>query len=62
MAIDENLRAIAWGYSDNFRTGLRTEDAVARPTPLKAKAIADIKYTFAGCGGQFSIVAGVTPS
>jgi regulator of chromosome condensation len=47
-----------WGFSDNYRTGLGSEDTVHQPKRVGAKEFVGCKIRFAGCGGQFSVVAG----
>jgi regulator of chromosome condensation len=56
--INQEGSVLSWGFSDNYRTGLRTEDSVDKPTLVKSKAMAGMKFTFVGCGGQFSVIAG----
>ncbi|KAL7919536.1 regulator of chromosome condensation 1/beta-lactamase-inhibitor protein II [Trichoderma austrokoningii] len=58
FAIDQSGNVVAWGFSDNFRTGLRTEDSVEQLTMLRSKAIKGVTFSFVGCGGQFSVIAG----
>jgi regulator of chromosome condensation len=58
VAVAADGRAYSWGYSQSYRTGLRTEDSVEKPTLITNSTIATRKITFAGCGGQFLILAG----
>ena len=51
-------KALAWGFSDSFRTGLGTEDSVPRPTQVQSADFAGWDIMFAYCGGQFSVLAG----
>jgi regulator of chromosome condensation len=67
-AIDDSFsitkigKAYAWGYSENYRTGLGTKKTVMEPTLLQKGDIKDKRLVFAGCGGQFSILAGFAES
>ncbi|KAG4026939.1 hypothetical protein MFRU_035g00900 [Monilinia fructicola] len=58
IAIAEDGKVWAWGYSENYRTGLGTDDTIWTPTAVENTAIKGKKMTFAGCGGQFSVLAG----
>jgi regulator of chromosome condensation len=58
LAVNANGKVYSWGFSDSYRTGFGREDSVVKPTPLRNKELANCKVTFAGCGGQFSIIAG----
>ncbi|KAF7939449.1 hypothetical protein EAE99_001254 [Botrytis elliptica] len=63
-AIDNNIvltedgKVWAWGYGENYRTGLGSDDTTRTPTLIENSAIKGKKITFAGCGGQFSVIAG----
>ncbi|KUJ07352.1 RCC1/BLIP-II protein [Mollisia scopiformis] len=58
IAIATDGKAYSWGYSDNYRTGLGTEESVKTPTLLQKGDVKGKRLTFAGCGGQFSVLAG----
>jgi regulator of chromosome condensation len=58
IAIAVDGKPYAWGYSQSYRTGLRTEDSVERPTLITNSTLVTRKMTFAGCGGQFLVLAG----
>jgi len=60
FAITKEGKAYAWGYSENYRTGLATEDTVKVPTLLERGDMKGKKINFADCGGQFSVLAGVS--
>lgn len=62
LAINAKGEVLAWGFSDGYRTGLGTEKSVQRPTLLSGRAVRDMAFTFAGCGGQFSVIAGPAPT
>lgn len=57
IVIDKNGRAYSWGFSANYQTGLGTDDDVDVATLIDNTATRDVKLTWAGCGGQYSIVA-----
>lgn len=59
IAVTKEGKAYAWGYSENYRTGLGTEDPVKEPTLLQNTAVKEKKIVFAGCGGQFSLLAAI---
>lgn len=50
--------AYSWGFSANYRTGQGTEDTVTVATLLDRGDVKGKKLAFAGCGGQFSVLAG----
>ncbi|CAD6443584.1 02a6d108-a1be-4110-b1c9-4dcf3e2be567 [Sclerotinia trifoliorum] len=58
IAIDDDGKAWSWGYGENYRTGLGSDETTWTPKVIENSAIKGKKMTFAGCGGQFSIIAG----
>lgn len=58
IAIDKNGKAYSWGFSSTYQTGLGTDDDVEVATLIDNTAVRDKKLSWAGAGGQFSIVAG----
>lgn len=58
LVVTKDGEAWAWGYSENYRTGLGTDDQVDEPTAIENTAVAGKMLSFAGCGGQFSLLAG----
>lgn len=58
VAVSNDSKAYSWGYSQNYRTALRTENTVQSPTLITNSTISMRKVTFAGCGGQFLVLAG----
>jgi regulator of chromosome condensation len=58
IAITADGKAYAWGFSANYRTGLGTEEPVEEPTLVENSAVKGKRLTWAGCGGQFSVLAG----
>ncbi|KAK6525061.1 hypothetical protein TWF281_011941 [Arthrobotrys megalospora] len=59
IAIDVNGKAHSWGFGENFQVGQGPagEDILV-PTMIDNTATRNEKLTFAGCGGQFSVMAG----
>ncbi|KAH6663242.1 regulator of chromosome condensation 1/beta-lactamase-inhibitor protein II [Halenospora varia] len=58
FAISAKGEAFSWGYSDNKRTGEGNVDGpVTEPTLLANTDVKERELTFAGCGGQFSLLA-----
>jgi regulator of chromosome condensation len=61
IAVTGDGKAYSWGFSANYRTGLGTEDEIEEPTLLENGVVKGKKIVWAGCGGQFSVLAG-TPA
>ena len=59
IAIDKDGKAYSWGFSAVYQTGLGTSDDVEVATHIDNTAVRGKKLTWAGAGGQFSIVAGI---
>lgn len=57
IVINKDGKAYAWGFSSNYQTGLGTGDDIEVPTLIDNTAVRDTKLTWAGCGGQFSMLA-----
>ena len=57
IVIDKNGKAHSWGFSANYQTGQGTDDDIEVPTMIDNTATREMKLTWAGCGGQYSIVA-----
>jgi regulator of chromosome condensation len=57
IVIDKDGKAYSWGFSANYQTGLGTDDDVDTPTLIDNTAVRDTKLVWAGCGGQYSILA-----
>ena len=63
IAINKDGKAFSWGFSTNYQTGQGTGEDIDVPTLIDNTAVRDTKLTFAGAGGQFSILASkLTPS
>jgi len=58
IALREKGEAYSWGFSSEYRTGQGTQETVDVPTQIQNTALAGKKITFAGCGGQFGVLAG----
>lgn len=58
IVINGNDEAFSWGFSTNYQTGQGHGDDVLAPTKLENTAVRGKRITWAGCGGQYSIVAG----
>ncbi|KAE9380821.1 RCC1/BLIP-II [Stipitochalara longipes BDJ] len=58
IALTERGEAYSWGFSSEYRTGQGTTETVELPTQIQNTALAGKKITFAGCGGQFGVLAG----
>lgn len=58
IAITKDGKAFSWGFSASYRTGLGTDEPVKEATLLENSAVKNKRLTFAGCGGQFSVLAG----
>ncbi len=59
LAVTKEGRVYSWGFSANYQTGQGTTDDIEEPTLIDNTAIREKKITWAGAGGQFSIVASV---
>lgn len=57
IVIDKDGKAYSWGFSANYQTGQGTDDDIDEPTLIDNTAVRETKLTWAGCGGQYSIVA-----
>lgn len=57
IVIDEAGKAYSWGFSVNFQTGQGTDDEIEVPTMIDNTAVRETKLVWAGCGGQYSILA-----
>ncbi|KAG9192066.1 hypothetical protein G6011_10800 [Alternaria panax] len=57
IVIDEAGKAYSWGFSVNFQTGQGTDDEIEVPTMIDNTAVRETKLIWAGCGGQYSILA-----
>ena len=50
-------KVLGWGGSAGFKTGLKTEAAVARPTAVGGKDMGGVRVASAACRGSFSVFA-----
>ncbi|CCU81601.1 putative protein PIM1/putative regulator of chromosome condensation [Blumeria hordei DH14] len=60
IAIDAEGRAHSWGFSSNYQTGQGTDEDVVEATLIDNTAVRGKRLTYAGVGGQFGILAGLT--
>jgi regulator of chromosome condensation len=56
FALTADGKAYSWGFNTNFQCGLGDTEEVFTPTLIPSKFTKDEKLTWAGCGGQFSMV------
>jgi regulator of chromosome condensation len=57
IIIDKDGKAYSWGFSANYQTGQGTDDDIDTPTLIDNTAVRDTKLTWAGCGGQYGVLA-----
>lgn len=57
IAITKTGKAFSWGFSATYQTGLGTDDDIEKPTLIDNTAVKDKKLIWAGCGGQYSMLA-----
>ncbi|KAH0537225.1 hypothetical protein FGG08_005967 [Glutinoglossum americanum] len=57
IAITADGKAYSWGFSSNYQTGLGTDEDVEVASLLENSAIKGKRLTWAGCGGQYSMLA-----
>ncbi|KAJ4407194.1 hypothetical protein N0V91_004076 [Didymella pomorum] len=57
IVIDKNGKAYSWGFSANYQTGQGTDDDIEEATLIDNTAVRETKLTWAGCGGQYSVLA-----
>jgi regulator of chromosome condensation len=57
IVIDKNGKAWSWGFSANYQTGQGIDDDIEIPTMIDNTAVRETKLTWAGCGGQYSVLA-----
>jgi regulator of chromosome condensation len=58
FAITADGKAYSWGFSENYQTGQGVTDDVEVPTLVDNTAVRGKRLTYAGAGGQFSVLAG----
>jgi regulator of chromosome condensation len=57
IVIDQEGKAYSWGFSANYQTGQGTDDDIEEATLIDNTAVRETKLTWAGCGGQYSVLA-----
>lgn len=58
IAISAADEPFSWGFSLMYQTGQGTTDEVKLPTKIENTAVRGKKITWAGAGGQYSMLAG----
>ncbi len=58
IAINREGKAYSWGFNVNYQCGQGTIDDIETPTLIDNTAVRGKKLTWAGAGGQFSMLAG----
>ena len=60
VAINAVGQAYSWGFNMNFQCGQGAGcDDIEEPTRVENTAVKNRALTWAGCGGQFSVLAAV---
>ena len=57
IVVDQEGKAYSWGFSANYQTGQGTDDDIEEATLIDNTAVRETKLTWAGCGGQYSVLA-----
>ncbi|KAL5118026.1 hypothetical protein ACEQ8H_004012 [Pleosporales sp. CAS-2024a] len=57
IVIDKDGKAYSWGFSANYQTAQGTDDDIDVPTLIDNTAVRDTKLVWAGCGGQYGVLA-----
>lgn len=57
FALTKDGKVYSWGFSANYQTGQGTTDDIEVPTVIDNTAIRGRKITWAGAGGQYSMLA-----
>jgi regulator of chromosome condensation len=60
VVVAKDGKAFAWGFSINYQTGLGTDEDVEVARHIDNTATRGKKLVWAGCGGQFSALAGIS--
>jgi regulator of chromosome condensation len=59
IAVSKDGKAYSWGFSTNYQTGQGTFEDITAPTRIENTAVKEEKLMFAGCGGQYSLLASI---
>ena len=59
LAVTADGQAYSWGFSENYQTGQGTDEDVEVATVVNNTAVRGKMLTWAGAGGQFSVLAGL---
>ncbi|KAH7400952.1 regulator of chromosome condensation 1/beta-lactamase-inhibitor protein II [Phaeosphaeria sp. MPI-PUGE-AT-0046c] len=57
IIIDKEGKAYSWGFSANYQTAQGTDDDIDTPTMIDNTAVREEKLIWAGCGGQYGVLA-----
>ncbi len=57
IVLNAEGKAYAWGLSATYQTGLATTNDVEMPTHIDNTAVRGKRLSWAGCGGQYSMLA-----
>ncbi|MCJ1243168.1 hypothetical protein MMC30_000365 [Trapelia coarctata] len=57
VVVNQAGRACSWGYSANYQTGQGSMDDIDEPELIDNTATRQKKLVWAGCGGQFAMLA-----
>ena len=58
IALNGSDESFSWGFSLMYQTGQGVTDEVKMPTKIENTAVRGKKITWAGAGGQYSMLAG----
>lgn len=56
FALTKGGQVYAWGFSENYQTGLGTTDDITIPTLIDNSAVRGKRAVYVGAGGQYSII------
>lgn len=60
LAITKDGLVFAWGFADTYALGLgNLDEDIAKPTRIDNTATREHQIEIVGCGGQFSVSAGI---
>jgi regulator of chromosome condensation len=60
FVISEDGKAYSWGFSTNYQTAQGTDEDVIEASVVENSAVRGKKLVFAGVGGQFGVLGGVS--
>lgn len=56
MVVSTDGKAYAWGESQNYNTGLGTQEPVIKATEIDNSAVRGKNLVYCGLGGQFGVL------